>query len=64
MKVTYRQYKTSLREIAVVSRAGGSRFLAAQSNSKSLVVCPSVPLSVRPSVHLCEKVAFRVSNGK
>ena len=49
-----------------------SWFLAAQSSSRSLVigpsvclsVCPSVRLSVSPSVSdVCEKVTFRVSNG-
>ena len=35
-------------------------FLATMVSSKSLVVCPSVGLSVG---QLCEKVTFRVSNG-
>ena len=35
-------------------------FLAAQSSSRSLVVCRSV----RPSVHLCEIVTFQESNSK
>ena len=41
------------------------QFLAAQSSFRSLVVGWFVGPSVRPSVReVCEKVSFRVSNGK
>ena len=38
-------------------------FLAALSSSRSIVVCPLVRWSVGPSVHLCENVTLRLSNG-
>ena len=39
------------------------KFLAALSSSRSIVVGRSVGPSVRWSVHLCENVTFRLSNG-
>ena len=42
------------------SKNSVGQFLAALSNSRSLVVRPSVRRSVG---HLCEKVTFKVSNG-
>ena len=39
---------------------GESKFLAALSSSRSLVVCPLVGRSVGWSVYLCENVIFRL----